>query len=175
MSETKALDDIWESYQTTLDCLQVASREISKGTLDALEKTGFLNTPVDVARQKIQTSRDTADDHVILSLWAVFERSLVAHLQNENRRLLSEPTTNLTRNIHQKIDEELEYWRTEDVLNIFKAAINPDLIGQAKQVKKYRDWVAHKNPKKLPPSNIPPEAAYKLLCAISTELGSTGP
>lgn len=174
MSGTESLDAIWLSYQTTLDCHRVAVRGISRGTLEALEKTGFLNTPIDEAKQKIQMSREAADDHVILSLWAVFERSLLSRLQSENKRILTEPQTKITQGVYQKIDDELEYWRTEDILDIFKTAIDPSLIGGAKQIKKYRDWVAHKNPRKGRPQNVPPENAYNLLREISTQLDKIG-
>jgi len=85
---------------------------------------------------------------VILSLWASFERTLLSYVQNESNRILAEPTTDFTYSVHQKIDNEIEYWRVDDILNIFKTIISPDLIGQAKQVKKYRDWIAHRNIKK---------------------------
>lgn len=174
MNRTESLDAIWQSYQTNLDCHRVAIRGISKGNLVALEKTGFLNTPIDEAKQKIQISRAAADDHVILSLWAVFERSLLSRLQSENKRILAEPQTKITHGVYQKIDDELEYWRIEDVLDIFKIAIDPTLIGGAKQIKKYRDWVAHKNPRKSRPQNVPPENAYKLLREISSQLDKIG-
>jgi len=38
----------------------------------------------------------------------------------------------------------------------------PDLIGHAKQIFAYRDWIAHgKNPKNLPSTDMKPMAAYK--------------
>lgn len=172
MSGTEALDEVWQSYQTTVDCLKVTMRGISRGAVDVLEKTSFLNSPVGEVEQKIKMSRDTADDHVIVSLWTVFERALVTYLQSENRRMLVQPLTRITQGVYQKIDDELEYWRTEDVLDIFKVAIDPNLIGNAKQIKKYRDWVAHKNPRKGRPQNVPPESAYRVLREISVELDS---
>ncbi len=69
---------------------------------------------------------------------------------------------------HHKVENEMEYWKSDDVLDLFKSVVNSDLIGNAKQVKKYRDWIAHKNPKKGPPSNVPPQTAYRILSEIIT-------
>ncbi len=40
------------------------------------------------------------------------------------------------------------------------------LLGQAKQIKQYRDWVAHRNVSKAVPANVPPKKAYEILSEI---------
>lgn len=44
--------------------------------------------------------------------------------------------------------------------------VDANLLGNAKQVKNYRDWVAHKNVKKGQPTNVSPQAAYRILTRI---------
>lgn len=43
MSSTNILDDIWTIYQTTKDCLKIASRSVNKGEYHLLNKTDFVN------------------------------------------------------------------------------------------------------------------------------------
>lgn len=170
MSASNTIDDIWRSYQITLDCLKIAKRSIVNNDIGSLEKTGFIGFHQDEAKRQIMESRANADDYVILSLWAAFERVLLLYVQSESNRILTGATTHFTYSVHQKIDDEIEYWRVDDILNIFKSIISSDLIGQAKQVKKYRDWVAHKNIKKGSPQNVPPQTAYIILSEILRQL-----
>jgi hypothetical protein len=60
----------------------------------------------------------------------------------------------------------VEYWRAEHILDIFKKNIDGALIGDAKKIKKYRDWVAHRNPRKPPPEDVTPEFACRILSEI---------
>jgi len=166
MNSTNILDPIWESYLTTIDCLKVASRSIENNELHLMSKTRFVSSPIDKAKVMISDSREKADDFVIVSLWAIFERKLLENVQVEGRKLLQKTPTTFNTQVHQKVENEMEYWKSDDVLDLFKSVVNSNLIGNAKQVKKYRDWIAHKNPKKGPPSNVPPQTAYRILSDI---------
>jgi hypothetical protein len=54
----------------------------------------------------------------------------------------------------------------DDLLDLFKSLVEVDKIGVAKQIKDYRDWIAHRNPKRLPPAQTEPRTAYSVLAAI---------
>jgi len=166
MSSPNILEPIWESYLTTVDCLKVASRSIERNELHLMNKTKFVGSAVDEAKLMIHDSRTNADDFVIVSLWAIFERKLLEYVQVEGRKLLQSTPTTFNTQVHQKVENEIEYWKSLDVLDLFKTVVGSDLIGNAKQIKKYRDWIAHKNPRKGAPSNVPPQAAYKILSDI---------
>ncbi|MFP4310124.1 MAG: hypothetical protein ACLFQQ_23170 [Desulfococcaceae bacterium] len=170
MKSGNILDSVWKSYLVTLDCLKVASRSIEKNELHLMNRTRFVASPVDEAKMMIKDSRETIDDSVIVSLWAIFERNILEYLQVEGRKILQKEPTAFNTEVHKKIDSEMEYWKSEDILDLFKSIVNPNLIGNAKQIKKYRDWIAHKNPKKGPPSNVPPQTAYKILSEIITAI-----
>lgn len=165
-----SLDGIWQAYKTTLDCLKIAKRSIAKNDPCLLAKTNFMGAVKDEAEQQIEQSWANADDYVILSLWTAFERILLVYVQEENQRMLTETATCFTHSIQQKIADDTEYWRIDDVLDFFKTAISSDLIGQAKQVKRYRDWVAHRNEKKATPANVTPKMAYDILTEIIRQL-----
>lgn len=172
MSQDSPLEPIWQSYVDTLDCLNVTSRCISDGAIEYLEKTSFSQEKVSDARRRISESRKSADDLVIVSLWAVFERVLIDHLQSEGRRILHVTPSAFTAGVHQKIDGDIERWRVGEMLDLFKSSgVDPSLLGSAKDIKKYRDWVAHKNPKKIPP-NVPPSTAYRTLSELHDQLAT---
>jgi hypothetical protein len=167
MSATNHLLDIWRTYNVTVECLKVTQRSVYKGDLNALEKTSFITSTVDAAKKDIQESRSNVDDYVILSLWAAFERHLFSCIARESERMLSINPSIFTQKVLEEIEGKLEYWRVDDALDIFKVVIDAEVIGQAKKIKRYRDWVAHKNPKKLPPEVVTPERAYRVLLEIT--------
>ena len=68
--------------------------------------------------------------------------------------------------MYERVDERTVRLKSDDILNMFKSLIDSDLIGQAKQVKQYRDWVAHRNISKGAPANVPPKKAYEILSEI---------
>lgn len=162
------LDDIWQAYLVTNDCLKISERCIdNKDYLKLLNKTSFKNSSIDEAEQKIKTSRKNADDYVILSLWVIFERQLFDILTLETQIMSTNNPNIFTQEVHKKIEYELEYWRVDEVLDIFKTIIDPQMIGQVKQIKKYRDWLAHKNPKKSMPQIVTPKMAYTVLSEVT--------
>jgi hypothetical protein len=135
-----------------------------------MSKTIFVGSTIDDAKLMVKESRGSVEDFLIVSLWAVFERTLLEYVQLEGRKLLRNIPTKFNTQVHKKVDNEMEYWKSDDILDLFKAVVSPDLIGNAKQVKKYRDWIAHKNPKKGAPQNVPPSTAYRILSAIMSEV-----
>ena len=166
MSSANLLDPIWTSYSTTVDSLKVTLRILEKGKNHLLNNTNFLYSPVDAAKQRVRDSQRDADNFVIVSLWAEFERKLLEYVQLEGKRLLRTPPTKFNTEVHKKVEDTIEYWRTDDMLDLFKSVVGGNLIGNAKNIKKYRDWIAHKNPRKGAPSNVPPQTAYKILSCI---------
>lgn len=172
MSAPDAIGEIWRTYQVTVDCLEVALDDIKLGRIDSLQGTGFMDTPIDVVRRDIRASRETLNDHTILSMWAVFEREMVAMLESETRNMLNESPHYSTFNkaLLDKIEAGIEYWRADEMIDLFKPALPIELIGYSKQIKRYRDWVAHRNPKKPSPAKVPPEFAYKVLAEVLKQM-----
>ncbi|MGZ8245612.1 hypothetical protein [Methylomagnum sp.] len=139
MSGHSSIDEIWQSYQVSLDCLKIATRSIDRNQAELLKKTNFLGHSIPEARLLIDVSRSNANDYVILSMWAIFERHLLHFLACESQKMLDLNPSKFNLSVHHKIEADLEFWRIDEVLDVFKAMVSPDLIGQAKQVKKYRD------------------------------------
>jgi hypothetical protein len=170
MSGSEAIEAVWKNYQTTLDCLKIAQRGIAQDDASMTRSTGFYGREQDEAERRIAAIRKDAEDYIIVSLWTAFERSLFAYLIEQSNRMLGAASGTFTSKVHQKIAGEVEYWHMEDALDLFKALVNANQIGEAKKVKRYRDWVAHKNSNKPMPQAAIPEASYRLLLGISKQL-----
>ena len=152
----------------SIDCFKITNRIINKKKYQLLSKTDFEYTSSKKAEELIGQIRLTTNDYVILSLWVVFERRLFEYVQKE---IQSFPSKNVfSTKVQEKLENNIETWRLTDVLDIFKAIVDSSLIGRAKQIKKYRDWVAHKNPNKGMPENITPQYAYNTLSNILESL-----
>jgi len=62
--------------------------------------------------------------------------------------------SSLASSIYPYFEKEVEFWKAEDILDLLKSTLAPraSLIGQAKQILQYRNWIAHgKNTNKIPP------------------------
>ncbi|MCF6285390.1 MAG: hypothetical protein L3K26_09400 [Candidatus Hydrogenedentes bacterium] len=165
-----SLKNVWASYQVTRDSTKIARRAIEQKSPELLVGTDFVAVTPEEASALINAGRTDADDLFVLALWAVFERELRDHLEAEGPKPLQDKGSLFHRLLADKIRQEMEYWRNDDVLDLFKAISDPALIGQAKQIKQYRDWVAHKNPKHAPPANVTPQKAYDVLAEIIESL-----
>lgn len=163
MSVPDAIGEIWRTYQVTVDCLKVTLRDIKDGRLDSLQDTDFVDNPIDVIRRNIQASRETVDDHTILAMWAVFEREMVAVLESESRKMLDASPSAFNEALFRKVEAGIEHWRIDDKIDLFKPVLPVKLFELTNEIKRYRNWVAHRNLKKPSPKKVTPEIAYEVL------------
>lgn len=166
------LDFAWRGYVSAKDALLVTQR-----AADSRDHRLLLSTTVFASgrrRATIALGRQTLDDLAVVALWAEFERFLFEHLRRKARCSKIRPPE-FSKRVQTKLTREVEYWRIDDVLDLYKGAVDPNLIGQAKQVKDFRDWIAHKNPRKPSPPNIVPTAAYALLTEIVAQIKKPRP
>ncbi len=169
MSSSDALVEIWGVYQISLDSLYVASQsvETKEDSLGLLKNTLFMQISDEEALRRIDSGKSGIDDYLVLSLWTVFERQLYEYLQQESGRLAERGASSFSSSFRKKLEREIEYWRIDDILDdIFGAVLEKELIGSVKQIKKYRDWLVHRNPKKAFPGNITPQRAYDTLSDV---------
>ncbi len=165
MSANKDIQRAWLSYSITLDCLKIARKSIKKDQHNVLlDKTIFLDLPKDRALQDIDDSQQHAEDYLILTVWAYFERNLFLKLNQD----LINPRSKL---INDKIQDHMERLEMKNgLLDALKSVISSELIGNAKQIYDYRNWIAHRNPKKTPPAMVTPDFAYQVLSEITNQL-----
>ena len=128
-------DPIWRVYEVTKDCLKVAHRTV-KGCDDRLlRKTRFIGTSVPESTEWIERSRTESDDFVVMSLWVTFERTIISYLQEKGRSILKAQPASFSKRLYGKFETEVERWRIEDVLDLLKSGIGPELIRDAKNIK----------------------------------------
>ncbi|ALM82475.1 hypothetical protein ASB57_05410 [Bordetella sp. N] len=75
-----------------------------------------------------------------------------------------------SRKLAEKFKGEVEYWRFEEILDLFKPGLDADQIGQVKQIKKYRDWIAHRNTNRPAPMPATPKTAFQVLSQAADQI-----
>ena len=170
MNTIAVLDELWHTYLVTIDCLQIARRSVKRKDIASIQGTEFMEAPQDAAMLQITACRKSTEDYFVLAFWASFERNLLDFLKIECRKIMGTQPSAFNQKLHRKIEDQLEYWRSDEILDIFKMLVDSNLIGQAKKIKRYRDWVAHKNPNKPSPDNVTPQIAYDVLSNITKQL-----
>jgi hypothetical protein len=165
------LDTVWELYEATRDCLGIAQRSIEQDNLDLLVSTKRFSiiASKDEAANLISHCHRETDDFVIVSLWSLFERRVVEFLHTKGAVICNESPKSFANRYYEKLKTEIEYWKSTDSLDLLKENIDPHILGQAKNIKKYRDWIAHKNPRKTV-SAVTPDFAFKILTRILEEM-----
>ena len=103
MLPNNEVDNAWQAYQITLDCLKIASHAVFKSDIALLDKTSFFGSPHQAAHNQIEVSHRDADDYVILAMWAAFERTLLGAIQTESQRMLAGTPGDLTLAVHHLI------------------------------------------------------------------------
>ncbi len=114
--------------------------KIFKETYKLVKKTD-LYEKVDV----LDESKDMIEDLFIVEIFACLERFLRDKLGGcvdlERYKFRQEVILN-----------HLEYMKIEHILDSLKEVVDSNTVGFIKQIKSYRDWVAHgRNPEKPPP------------------------
>lgn len=173
------LDDAWKWYssvhQTTLAMLAMGKKH-----WDALPWEGALGR--DERLRQIQASEildwvkvvlADLDDLCVLLLFSVFEATV-------RERALADVAAELPTLRHpalqhavRTLNEALEHGSFYKVTEAYKA-LDPDLVEQVNQVRKYRNWVAHGR-RGEPQNAVDPHTAYVRLKRFLDRLGSMAP
>lgn len=168
-----ALEEAWQFYQAAKDCFRVTQRVLGTPNMATISGTEFVGKSIAAAKAYLTASQSQNDKLAIVALWAAFERELITYLQSRTASLRTETPVALSEKLQETVALELERWRVDQMLDTLKPIVDADLIGHAKQVKRYRDWVAHRNPKR-PPAQTDPGMAFTILSSICTEVSIAG-
>ena len=108
-------------------------------------KTYKRSTAGTLSSDEVKEVKETIEDLFILEIFSCLERflrnQLLECLKFENCYLKSE-----------KLLNHIEFMKTEELLDALKGLVDSNMVGYLKQIKQYRDWVAHgRNPQKPPP------------------------
>jgi len=112
------------------------------------------------------------EEYTVLQLWTIFERNFFELTKQYIFANNDEGTLKYA--IEEKTAEKLERWPLDEILDLYKTIIDSNTVGMIKQIKRYRDWLVHKNPKKGTPGKITHKDAYiylsNFLRFITTDL-----
>lgn len=169
----EAIDRVGRTLDITRDALQVVAREVRRKERSGIKVSATLaNTLFEESsllewQNEMVLCKQAADDFAILSLWAIFERRLMTRLEDECRKMQDILPSTFNQTVLNKVIDTVEFWRIDEALDLIKPLVGGDLVGQAKQIKRYRDWVAHRNPHKPIPAQIDPATAIVILKNIA--------
>lgn len=174
-SASNEIEQVGRTWQLTQDALALVRREVarqSKGTSErsVLARTNFEDLSVSDAQTDLQSCQKANEDFAILAMWTIFERRLVLRLEDECRKMQGQTPSDFNRVVFEKIVSAVEYWRIDEALDLIKPLVGSDLAGSAKNIKKYRDWIVHRNPRKPTPATVDAQYAKEILKLITEAL-----
>lgn len=185
MNAVDRLDALFGHYETLKRTNRLARRALRGAVADKsiqtlLVRSGFSNAGESSAVAEhgtaVESTGDLLDELIILAMWSVAERAVFDYVLAVEATLSGAATDTLQRDLLEKAFRDLEYSRFDDLLDVFKARISADVIGLAKQVKHYRDYLAHRNPKRKSVPPVTPKHALSCLKALLTAVaGLTTP
>lgn len=175
-----AIEQISRTWALTQESLSIVRQEVRKQyqTTDILSRvlarTSFEEGGWSDAEADIATCKQASEDFAIMAMWAVFERQLIGCLEDECKKMQGNQPSDFNQLVFKQLAISIERWQIDKALDLIKPIVGRDLAGQAKNIKKYRDWIAHRNPRKATPARIDPNTARELLKLISMALDEFG-
>ncbi|MBV8048988.1 MAG: hypothetical protein JO171_17700 [Paludibacterium sp.] len=167
------LQPIYDAFVVANDCFKVAVRAAKGQETHLLGRTQFFGATSTEAETAVLDASNQASDLVILALFATFERWVIEHLQGASGLIAGGYPVDYSASLANKFEKAVERWRVEEVLDLFKVEVDQQLIMQAKQIKKYRDWIAHRNPQKALPPKATPEVTFDVLSDLIEQIRTT--
>lgn len=166
---TAELDAVWQGYQRADASIGQALRLLDTDPAAPPSPIVLAGETPEEARNRLRQARDDLKHLAVLALFAVAERSVVDHLASATVNV-KQKASDLEDGLVSEGMQDLDRWPADDLLDACKGVVRTSLIGDVKQVKDYRDWVAHgrresplpwKELKKV--TRIDPESAYRRL------------
>lgn len=155
------LDQTWDEYLLMQDAFRVTRKGVGvrfKGLIESKHERLFDRDALEVVPQ-LETAEKQYNHLTVMRLVALFERLLRNAVLGQ---LGNCGLTNVALREHCK--SESEYWSfADDLIDLF-SNVHSQLRGQAKQLVRFRDWVAHgRGLLELPPTNCTPFFAYEII------------
>ena len=169
----KTLEEALEWYQCSRKLLLLAER-LGKRHWDSLPWDGTLgkDSQLDLSGEELIADAEVGlgplDDLAVLVLFSVFE-SIVRTAILEEIKLESATLRHVA--LRRAAAETLEKTAEGSFFRVLEPykELDPDLIEQVNQVRRYRNWVAHGRRDTAPPA-VAPRAAYDRLSRFLTAL-----
>ena len=180
MSSVDLLHPIWESYRLLKDSSVVTKRALNREWESSEEQksffdgTDFLSDTKSEASESVDKSLQSIEDLMILSLYATFERYIIECLQEKGGSIRRERPEWLSDKLYLRFENSIEKGSLDEVFSWFKNAqvIDSELCEDLKKTKMYRDWIAHRNPKRKPQEISDPATVYSILSTAIEKIDS---
>jgi hypothetical protein len=164
------LDNILALYQYNKDCYKII-KNIQETEGDRFFRdTELLYPDKDKIKAMLENIQKQSDDYYILYLWLTFERFIVDFLLTKGEKLIDIKPEFFADNFYCKFKEKVERWPFKEILDLFDQVIDKNLIASVKQIKDYRDWIAHRNINKSKPINTDPVRVYDTLTTMVKQI-----
>ncbi|CAM2156606.1 RiboL-PSP-HEPN domain-containing protein [Pararobbsia alpina] len=159
MKSNSQLAPVYEAFEVAQDCFCVASATL------ATERSADSSDSIDGVKGRspeevLDEALKQTEELTVVALWAVFERDLIEYVRSTVKWLSNGRPESYARNLVDKVECEAEFWRVGDILDLFKGEIDTHQIARIKEIKRYRDWIAHRNPRRSVPPAFSPEEVY---------------
>lgn len=158
---TNPLDEHMEVFQTARDAVKLARRVLDQRS-NPVANTGFYGLTPEEGHEMLDRVEEQLSKLVAFALFATFERLLRDHLSGSLGLLAASSTTpiELAAKLHQFLEGGVDYWRIDNVIELFNPPVSDQDVSNAKGIRTYRHHVAHGA---APPVAIPPQTAYAQL------------
>ena len=103
----------------------------------------YLTEPLSSVKEQLKRALEEMEDLTVVSLFFLFEKIILSHLEETANYLKAQ---NMEPFLNQVVKYGLktpDRWKIEEILDLYKVNIDPNLVGQVKQIFKYRNWIAH--------------------------------
>ncbi len=190
------LPDTWEAVQAARDAFEITNRMVlqptsSHPTLQKIQHELRHQTVYEVGKslsslplldrkKKFKELEKEIHGLLVLDLWATFEHFLGEYLlevlKPQSQPGQPVPFAELLK--YKRRCDDLQRWKMGDILDFLKESSSdprmPKLIGDAKNIMMYRNWVAHADPRKTTRTPTDLELTYKNLNELIEILLQTG-
>jgi hypothetical protein len=167
---SSALDGIVAAYVLEHDLLRVARNVIDRADVSLMGGTRFIGRAVNESREDIARLRKRLDEMTVLAMWSTFERFMISHVVSLVT-IAPAASPPFDARLRDHVEHQLEFSKFDDLLELYKGSVDKDDIGRVRQIKQYRDWISHRNPKRLPPAIVHPVAARAALGDVMDQIG----
>jgi hypothetical protein len=168
---SEGLDTAIEAYRLNQDVQRIARRVVDASDERHLRTTGFLGLAHSECGAELEKMQGRLDEITVMVLWSAFERWLIDHVTRVSTELPAVSPETFAVRLRDKIGAEVEFWRFDSILDLLKGWIDSGDVGRAKQIKAYRDWIAHRNPLKRAPAITDPATVRNVLGGIIDVVG----
>jgi hypothetical protein len=162
---SSVLDDIVAAYQLERDVLKIAKGAIGAADLTLLAGTSFIGRSVRASQSELASLQLRLDEMAVLAMWIEFERFVIGHIMSQLNIVGTAPAP-FDSKLTTHVERQIEFSKFDDILDLYKGWVDSNLIGQVKQIKSYRDWISHRNPKRPTPAAVLPINARAILGTV---------